>query len=129
MLSYQAAEKARPEGQMVKGRWQSNRVFLRFAICHLRFAIQDASFSILLPPLALFSSMAGRRKRHVDGQGTRTNRIVLPDCSNKRAAISPASPSNTTLACSVIIGVNVCSPVGIKNTPGASSGNAISRPS
>src|SRR5437867_1687297 len=30
---------------MGNGRWQNNRVF---AMCHLRFAIQDAFFSILL---------------------------------------------------------------------------------
>jgi hypothetical protein len=51
--AWQAAEKRRPDGewQMVdgKGRRQNNRLF---AIYHLRFAIQDASFSILLGRLA-----------------------------------------------------------------------------
>ena len=62
-------------------------------------------------------------------QGTRMNRIALPLCSNVSDVISPAPPSNTTLAGCVMTGMNVRSPVGIKNTPGASSGNASNRPS
>jgi hypothetical protein len=49
------------------------------------------------------------------GQGTRTKRIVFPACPNVSAAIGPAPPWNTALASCGIIGVNVCSPVGLKS--------------